>query len=84
MKINEAQFDMSNYDIAMDFYQSIMHSISNNKDTHVDIHEIMLHVKHTVDTDKSPLAVELRKQSQQMLEMVTKIGTPIAWLGEDT
>ena len=59
MKIN---FNMSNYDIAMDFYQSVMKYISVADGTDVHINEIMSHLKHIVATDESALAVELRQQ----------------------
>jgi hypothetical protein len=59
MKIN---FNMSNYCIAMDFYQSVMKYISVADETDVHINEIMSHLKHIVATDESPLAVKLRQQ----------------------
>ena len=45
--------DNSNYDIAMDFYQSLMHHIVNNADTHVDVNDILEYLKLIQITDKT-------------------------------
>ena len=55
----------SNHDIAMDVYQSLMHFITNNKGTHVQVDAIMDNLKLIYDTDETPIAVKIRKENEQ-------------------
>jgi hypothetical protein len=55
----------SNYDIAMDFYQSLMHFITNKKGTHVQVDAIIDNLKLIYDTDETPIAVKIRKANEQ-------------------
>ena len=46
---------MANYDIAMDFYQSLMHFVVNNKGTHVGVNAVVENLKFIYDTDLTPI-----------------------------
>jgi len=55
----------SNHDIAMDVYQSLMHFITNNQDTHVEVDAIIKSLQMIYENDETPIAIKIRNDVGQ-------------------
>ena len=55
MKKITVDMDMSDYDIAMDFYQSLMHFVINNKENDINVDAVIENLKFIYDTDLTPI-----------------------------
>ena len=64
-----AKFDhletSSNFDIAMDVYQSLMHHITTNQGTNVEVDAIIDNLKLIYENDETPIAVSIRTKEEQ-------------------
>jgi|TARA_R100000084_G_scaffold87277_1_gene41684 hypothetical protein len=54
---------LSNHDIALDVYSTLMHYKVDKGIDHIDVMAVIEYLKHHYETDQNPVAVSIRNQN---------------------
>lgn len=55
---------LSNHDIALDVYSTLMHYKVDKGIDHIDVMAVIEYLKHHYETDQNPVAVSIRNQNK--------------------